>query len=64
MSNHNEYDVELTWPKTSRQAVYAEVIEAPTQAAAIHAAKVRARNSGWQGEPIKATARIMRRVAA
>ncbi len=60
----NEYLVDLTYPKSSRQAVYSETVEAPTQAAAIHAVKVRARNGGWKGEPIKATARIMRRVAA
>lgn len=56
------YDIQLTWPKASRQAVYSELIVAQTKAEALLYALRNARQEGWTGKPIKEEARIAREV--
>lgn len=56
------YDIQLTWPKASRQAAYSEVIIAQTKAEALLYALRNARQEGWTGTPIKQEARIAREV--
>jgi hypothetical protein len=60
----NEYKVDLTYPRSSKQPVYSENVEAQTQAEALLIVTARARNAGWKGTPVKQVARIVRAVAA
>jgi hypothetical protein len=55
-----KYDVQLTYPKTTKQSVYMETIEAQTKGEAFLIAIGRARQEGWRGEPIKQAATIAR----
>lgn len=58
------YTVQLTWPRSSKQAVYMEDIEAVTAGEAKLIAAGRAKQEGWKGEPIKAVASLAREVQA
>lgn len=58
-----KYDVQLTWPRASKQAVYFETIEAQTKGEALLIASGRAKQEGWKGDPLKSVATIAREVA-
>lgn len=58
----NTYTVQLHWPRSSRQAVYMEDIQADTQGEAKLIAAGRAKQEGWKGSPIRSEARIARAV--
>lgn len=53
-----QYEVSLTYPRTTRQPVYCVIVEAETKAAAVLAATEQARREGWRGAPIKQAASI------
>lgn len=60
-----KYDVQLSWPKSTRQAVYYETgIEAQTKAEALLIATGRAKQEGWKGSPLKSVVTIAREVEA
>ncbi|MNP86663.1 hypothetical protein D3C76_1870280 [compost metagenome] len=48
-----KYDVDLTYPKQSRQPVYSVRLEAISESQALAHAKHYAREDGWKGEPLK-----------
>ena len=50
-----KYDVDLTYPKQSRQPVYSIQVEAASRDIALNAAILSARQEGWKGTPIKNT---------
>jgi hypothetical protein len=52
----NKYNVDLTFPRGSRQPIYSLTLDAVSQSQAIESAKMAARQEGWKGEPIKAKA--------
>lgn len=52
----NTYNVDLTYPKPSRQPVYSITLAAESQSQAIASAQLAARQEGWKGDPIKAKA--------
>jgi hypothetical protein len=52
----NKYNVDLTYPRGSRQPIYSLTLDAVSQTQAIESAKMAARQEGWKGEPIKAKA--------
>lgn len=56
----NIYDVQLNWPRSSKQPVYAEEVPAATQAEAKLIAVGRAKQQGWKGAPIGQKAVILR----
>lgn len=58
------YTVNLHWPRSSKQAVYSEEIEADTQGEAKLIAAGRAKLEGWKGSPIRSEARITKAVQA
>lgn len=60
----NTYAVNLHWPRSSRQAVYAEDIEARTAGEAKLIAAGRAKQEGWSGSPIRSEARLAQAVQA
>lgn len=64
MTTRNEYDVTLTYLRSSKQPAYTETVTAVTQAEAKLKAISSAKAQGWRGEPVKAEAIIVRRVAA
>lgn len=58
-----KYDVQLTWPRASRQAVYFEPgIEAQTKGEALLIASGRAKQEGWKGSHLKSVVTIAREV--
>jgi len=54
------YDVQLSWPRASRQPVYMETIEAQTKAEALMIAECRARQEGFLGRPLRQQVTIAR----
>lgn len=64
MTTRNEYDVTLTYLRSSKQPPYQERVEAITQAEAKFKAANSAKAQGWKGSPVTAEAVIVRRVAA
>lgn len=64
MNQPNEYNVTLTYLRSSKQPAYTETVTAVTQAEAKFKAIGSARSQGWKGEPVKTEAVIVRRVAA
>lgn len=50
-----KYDINLTYPKQTRQPVYSITIEAPSRDIALNTAILAAKQDGWKGEPIKST---------
>lgn len=50
-----KYDVDLTYPKQSRQPVYSIQVEAPSRDIALQTATLAAAQEGWKGTPIKHT---------
>ncbi|MDT4867588.1 hypothetical protein FQZ97_1025090 [compost metagenome] len=59
-----KYDVQLSYPKATKQPVYMEVIEARTKGEALLIAIGRARQEGWRGEPNGQKATIAREQVA
>lgn len=57
-----KYDVQLSWPKSTKQCVYFETIEAQTKAEALLIATGRAKQEGWKGSPLKSVVTIAREV--
>lgn len=55
-----KYDVDLHYPKQSRQPVYSVRLDAVSQAQALSHAKHFAREDGWKGEPLKHKVRQVR----
>lgn len=51
------YDVEMEWPRSSRQPAYAIQVEAQSQTEAKFIARMAARQEGWKGEPVNITCR-------
>lgn len=64
MTTRNEYDVTLTYLRSSKQPQYVERVEAITQAEAKIKAEGNAKRDGWKGRPVDTKAVIVRRVAA
>lgn len=58
----NTYTVNLHWPRSSRQTVYSEDIDARTAGEAKLIAAGRAKQEGWTGSPIRSEARIAKAV--
>lgn len=48
-----KYDVDLHYPKQTRQPVYTVRLEAVSESQALAHAKIYARQEGWKGEPLK-----------
>lgn len=58
-----KYDIQLTYPRASKQPVYMETIDAQTKGEALLIAEGRAKQEGWKGAPIKREATIAREAA-
>ncbi|MDG9784670.1 hypothetical protein [Metapseudomonas otitidis] len=54
-----KYDVDLTYPKATRQPVYSIRVEAISKASAIIIASDRAAKEGMRGTPSKVVARMV-----
>jgi len=54
------YDVQLSWPRASRQPIYMDTIEAQTKAEALLIAEGRAKQEGWSGRPLRQQVTIAR----
>lgn len=59
-----KYDIDLTFPKASRQPVYSITVEAPSRTAALTLATLCASQDGWKGSPIKNSVRLVQEHAA
>lgn len=59
-----KYDVDLHYPKQTRQPVYTVRLEAISESQAVVHAKHYARQDGWRGEPLKHRVHQVREDAA
>jgi len=59
-----KYDVDLHYPKQTRQPVYSVRCEAISESQAVSHAKHYARQDGWRGEPLKHRVHQVREDAA
>lgn len=59
-----KYDVDLHYPKQTRQPVYSVRCEAISESQALSRAKHFAREDGWKGAPLKHTVKQVRDDAA
>lgn len=55
----NTYEIDLTYPKASRQPVYSIRLDAHSSSQAEHAAKMAAVQEGWKGQALKVKVRIV-----
>lgn len=50
-----KYDVDLAYPKQTRQPVYSITVDAASRDIALNTATLAAKQDGWKGTPIKST---------